>query len=275
MTFKSIIVHLDDSAACEHRVVVAAQVARRFECRLAGLYLIPPVEWMATDVAMLPPGDVARRIAATDALHCAEAAFRNAAASSTLSNSAFDAPAGDPIEAAIAWTRCSDLSIIGQPDIESDRRGFGLRLAEHVVLGSGGPVLLVPYTGAEAEPGTNVAIAWNGGREAARAVRDALPLLRRAKRVTVVAARHDADPTGQSQTRLAAYLSAHSIDAQFTYLDGTGNEAAELLLSRVADLGADLLVMGGYGHARLREIMLGGVTRTMFHAMTIPVLMSS
>ena len=157
-------------------------------------------------------------------------AFRNAAASSTLSNIAFDAPAGDPIDAAVARSRCCDLSIIGQPDIESDRSGFGLRLAEHVVLGSGGPVLLVPYTGAEAEPGTNVAIAWNGGREAARAVRDALPLLRRAKRMTVVAARHDADPTGQSQARLAAYLSAPSIDAPLTYLNRPGHAQAELLL---------------------------------------------
>jgi nucleotide-binding universal stress UspA family protein len=192
-------------------------------------------------------------------------------------NVEFRIPEGDPIDAAIGEMRCADLAIMGQPDPEDDQAGFGRRLAENVALSSGGPVLLVPYATARAQPGANVLVAWDGGREAARAVRDALPLLGGAKRVTVVSAgvrRTAVDDMQRSHERLAAYLAANAVEAQFKRLEVAKHETGEAVLSQAADLGADLIVMGAYGHARVRELVLGGVTRTMLESMTVPVLMS-
>jgi len=220
---------------------------------------------------------VAKRISAAEAQHRAETIFHRGAASLTAPRLEFRAPSGDPIDAALAHMRCVDLAIIGQADIKDDKRGLTRRLAEDVVLGSGGPILLLPYAGTPVELGANVAIAWNAGREAARAVRDALPILATASRVTVVSMAHERDTQAamaQSHVRLAAYLAAHAIEAQFKCLVGTSDEPGELLLSQAADVGADLIVMGGYGHARVRELVLGGTTRTMLESMTVPVLMS-
>jgi nucleotide-binding universal stress UspA family protein len=121
-----------------------------------------------------------------------------------------------------------------------------------------------------------VLVAWDGGREAARAVRDALPLLAAAQRVTVFTAFESdkrEDALTQSQKRLGAWLAAHAIHAQFKR-GGAGRDAAERLLSQVSDAGADLVVMGGYAHPRAREYVLGSATRTMLESMTVPVIMS-
>lgn len=278
MTFRAMAVHLDDGPLCERRVDVAVRMARRFGSRLVGLYLVPLAELTPSIAAVLPPGVVERRLAESgDAQHRAEARFRNAAASLGPAATEFRAPAGEVLDAALAHTRCADLAILAQPDAEDANADFTRRLAEHVMLGSGAPILLVPYAAPVDEPGSSVLIAWDDGREAARAVRDALPILATAARVTVVSATRDgekADRMARSHARLGSYLSAHAIDAQFKRIEGTGGEAAERLLSQVADVGADLIVMGGYGHARAREFVLGGVTSTMLEAMTVPVLMS-
>lgn len=277
MSYKSIIVHVDAGAASERRMEIGVRFARRFGSRLVGLYVVPIPELASVEAAELSPAEVAKRMAARDARHRAEAFLGRLAASSDVREVQFRAPAGDPIDSAIAESRCADLTILAQPDRDDHAAGFARRLAESVTLGCGGPVLLVPYATASAEPGSNVMIAWDGGREAARAVRDALPLLRDAKRVTVVSTSPDpgaAEAVQRSYARLAAYVAVHAVETQFKRLDVARHETGEAMLSRAADLGADLIVMGAYGHARVREIVLGGVTRTMFEAMTIPVFMS-
>ena len=278
MTFRSMIVHLDDGPSCEARIEAAARMARRFGSRRAGVDLVSTAELAPSFAALLPPGAVARRLAlAGEAQHRAEALFGRVAATLPAADVEFRAPAGDALDAALAHARCADLAILGQPDVEDESADFSRRLAEDVILGSGAPVLMVPYAAPAADPGSNVLIAWDGSREAARAVRDALPLLAAASRVTVVSAarnREGADAMAHAQARLGAYLAAHGIDAKLKPIEGSGSEAAERLLSQVADVGADLVVMGGYGHARAREFVLGGATRTMLESMTVPVLMS-
>ncbi|HEX6137308.1 MAG TPA: universal stress protein [Casimicrobiaceae bacterium] len=278
MTLRSMIVHLDDGPSCESRVELAARLARRLGSRLAGVYLVSTPEVAPSIAALLPPGVLERRLAAAgEAQHRAQALLGRVAAALPAADVEFRAPAGDALDAARAHARCADLAILGQPDPEDENADFSRRLAEDVMLGSGAPVLMVPYAASMAEPGTNVLIAWDGGREAARAVRDALPLLAAASRVTVVSAargREGADAMAHAQARLRAYLAAHGIVAHVKGIEGSGSEAAERLLSQVADVGADLIVMGGYGRARAREFVLGGATRTMFESMTVPVLMS-
>ena len=120
-------------------------------------------------------------------------------------------------------------------------------------------------------------IAWDGGREAARAVADALPILARAKQVIVMSINQDPEhpvADAHAQSRLAGYLRRHNVDPEFKHYVGSQSDIVESLLSRATDLGTDLIVMGGYGHTRLREMVLGGATRSMLEMMTVPVLMS-
>ena len=277
MAFKSIVVHVDRTVTCERRMEISARMAQRFGGRLVGVYVTPNEEVAYVEPALMPPLDAAKKIAERDARQRAEDSLRRIAASCAVADVDFRFPDGDPIDAAIDEMRCADLVVLGQPERKNDPTGFARRLAESVTLGCGGPVLLVPYAMAPARPGGHVLVAWNGGREAARAVRDAAPLLRDAKRVTIVSVAEDRvamDAMQRSHERLRSYLAAGGIEAQFKFLETAPHESGDAMLSHASNIGTDLIVMGAYGHARVRELVLGGVTRTMFEAMTIPVLMS-
>lgn len=275
MTFKSILVYIDDTQASERRVRMAGEMSRRFDASLTGIYFAPPVA--AVDVAELPPAEFSRRMSQREMRDRVEAAFRAAAAAAGAARADVCVVENNAVDTAIAEMRCADLAVLAQGDSESGDGGFQRKLAEEALFGAGTPILFVPYASAVSTLGEHVLIAWDGGREAARAIRDALPLLTNAKRVTVLSLGEHArlgQDSSQSQSRLVAYLRLHGVEANRRELACTSNEAGELALSQLADLGADLLVMGAYGHARVREIVLGGVTRTMLDSMTVPVLMS-
>jgi nucleotide-binding universal stress UspA family protein len=138
----------------------------------------------------------------------------------------------------------------------------------------GRPVLVVPRYGTFPTIGERVLVAWNGAREAVRAVNDALPLLQRAQLVTVLSIDpSDADHRIPSAD-ITLHLARHGVTAVAAQTRGTDLLVADILLSYAADLGADLIVSGAYGHTRLRELVLGGMTRHLLQTMTVPVLMS-
>jgi len=144
-----------------------------------------------------------------------------------------------------------------------------------LALGVGRPVLIVPRYGTFETVGERVLVAWNGSREATRAVHDALPLLKLASSVTVLSI----DPEHDTGDRIpgadiALHLARHGVAAEGMSTVGLDISVGDLLLSRAADLGADLIVMGAYGHSRVRELVLGGATRHILQHMTVPVLMS-
>ena len=170
-----------------------------------------------------------------------------------------------------------DLVVLGQPNPDVRAGGaFGLR-PEEIVLGGGRPVLVIPYAGDFAEVGQRVLVAWNGSREAARTLHDAMFLLEGAEAVTVIEADPPAAGAGPpiaDAAALAAMLTRRGIKATAETTTAGDIGVENLLLSRAADLSADLLVMGAYGHSRLREFVLGGVSRGIFRHMTVPVLMA-
>jgi nucleotide-binding universal stress UspA family protein len=276
MSFKSILVHLDDGESCKSRLDAGIRLARDFRAQLVGIYLVPGSDVTPSVAAMLPTDVVQQRLAQfADAQHAAEAMFRERAATSGLATIEWRAPAGSPIDTAVAHGRCTDLSIMGQRDPSGSI--YAEELVTSVMLASGRPVLVVPYIGAPATMGENVLVAWNGAREASRAVGDALPLLERAKRVTaMVVTTNGGDDVGEhlGEARLTAWLQAHGVDVDVVRHESPDIPTGQWLLSQAADLGSDLVVMGAYGHARMRELVLGGVTQTMLKAMTIPVFMS-
>ncbi len=281
MSYRSIFVHLDDDDAGDRALDVAARIAQSFAAELAGAYLVPDAALTPFTSAVLPAGIVQGRLAASGyEQDRAEARFRAAAAQYTLTAAAFAAPAGEPLEEAVRHARRADLAVLRQPDARRPEAGFASELAHAVLLGSGRPVLFVPYSGTFATIGSTVVVAWKESREAARAIVDALPFLERARKVIVMAMQaRDAsdaeDVAGVLSARgVTQFLARHGVTAEFRREIAEDIDVGNLLLSRVADFGADLVVMGGYSRPRLAERVLGGVTRSLVETMTVPVLMS-
>ena len=278
MTYRSIFVHVDDSVPCAGRLEVATRVARAYPARLLGAYLVPSANVMPFASVMLPEEVVQRRLQEnSDLQHDAEARFRGAAAQAGVTSVDWHAPAGNPLEAAILHARYADLAVVGQPSRDEPNVAFATELANAVIMGSGRPVLFVPYTGQFKTVGERIMIAWKDSRESARAVADALPLLKDAKKVFAVAITPDAEDSLQdllADKHVASFLRRHEVDAIVRRIAAPDIAAGELLLSQAADFGADLIVMGAYSRPRITELIWGGVTRVMLSSMTVPVLMS-
>jgi nucleotide-binding universal stress UspA family protein len=171
--------------------------------------------------------------------------------------------------------RYFDLTVVGQGIDLDDPTGALTVLPEELALSIGRPVLVVPRYGTFPALGDHVLVAWNASREAARAVNDALPFLRRAQRVTVLSV----DPGDHPDQRIPSaditlHLARHGVNAVAAQTRSADISVGDTLLSRAADIEADLIVCGAYGHSRLREMVLGGATRHLLQHMTVPVLMS-
>ena len=180
---------------------------------------------------------------------------------------AIPAEAGETIG---ALARLYDMTIVLQPD--SSKSSYDNDIPEAVLFNSGGPMLMVPYIHKGPLDTHHVGIAWDGSRLAARALRDAMPFLMGAKAVTVIAVNEEAGEASSDQ--LVGHLARRGIAARVQRLAVERGDVQAAILSIAAESNMGLLVMGGYGHSRLHERILGGVTRGMFESMTVPVLMS-
>ncbi len=275
MAFKNLLVHIDDGKACADRIQAAIALAQAHEAHLTGLYVAAELTLPGSIEAEIPAqflADLADQL--TERTAAAKARFIE-----VVERAGFSAEgravqySGMGIAEVIGLhARYTDLVVLGQPDESRDPEN---NISEDVVLSSGRPALVVPYIGAGKTMGERVMIAWAAGREAARAVHDALPILERAKSVVVMVIQprrggHGAEPGAD----IALHLARHGIKVQAQNIEVKDLSVGDALLSRLADQDIDLLVMGAYGHSRLRELVLGGVTRQIFQQMTVPVLMS-
>lgn len=282
MNLGTILVHLDYAARCEVRVDLAASLARKNGSHLVGL--VPTGSYDSTQPAVAIDADDSEYVVArTDRLRLRTAAITHVFRAQIrgpgpLSHDVRHVD-GATIDAVVRHGRASDLVIVGQTSVDEIDHAEGPVLSpgdlpEQVVLHSGRPVLIIPRTGHFQEVGKNVLVAWDGTREAAVALRDALPLLGKASTVTLVSvcnAQDSEEKLGIAPT--IAWLSRHGIQAT---AEGhlTANGLADTLLACAARMSADLIVMGGYGHTHLRERVLGGVTREILARMNVPVLMA-
>jgi nucleotide-binding universal stress UspA family protein len=166
-----------------------------------------------------------------------------------------------------------DLTVIGQA--EPDRTAAEEAIAEAALFGSGRPVITVPFIEKKGLSLDQVMICWDGSRAAARAIGDAMPFLKKAKQVEVVIVANDPGKKNEiAGADLGQHLARHDLKVDVKRLTAPDLDIANTLLSYAADSGATFMVMGGYGHSRLREFVLGGATRGMLSSMTVPVLMS-
>lgn len=274
---RSVLVHLDGPQRAAERLQVARRVALEHGARVCAMHVsapLPAVIPLESD----PGGYLAELLLELDDERRAgsRAAFDAVLGSAGGVPSQFVALA--PIEPARRFARqamYADLLVLGQDDPDqAGNAGTQADFPERALAGSGRPAIVVPYAGDFDAGFTNVVIAWKETPEAARAVAAAMPLLRKAANVHVVAWGEPADAV-EGGLDLAAYLLQHGIDAHFHACGPEpAGEVGELLLSRVADLSGHLLVMGCYGHGRTREWVLGGASRTVLRSMTVPVLMA-
>ena len=275
MGLKDLLVHVDNDPTSSSRVDVAVALAAKHGAHLTGLHAMGwPRLPGYVEVELPPTFREEQRRQLEELARQAEERFHDRARRRGIRGE-WRVDIGDIVGTTKLHARYADLTIVGQ-GLDLDDAPYDLAfLPEELALGVGRPVLVVPRYGTFETVGERVLIAWNGSREATRAVHDALPLLQLATNVTVLSIDPDthAGPRVPSAD-IALHLARHGVAAERLSTLGVDIGVGDLLLSRAADLGADLIVMGAYGHSRVREMVLGGATRQILQHMTVPVLMS-
>jgi nucleotide-binding universal stress UspA family protein len=272
MAIKNILLPLARDSVEGERLNLAVTIAREHEARLTALYMLPAVNIPGYLASYIPDEviDEQRRLAEVAAAE-AKTEFLALAEREGVGAEWRQAD-GDPRDVVALNARYADLVLVAQSDRERVSNN-GYDLAEELVLSAGRPVLAVPYAGRFPDVGQTVLVAWTPTREATRAVHDAMPFLERAKQVIAYSVNPpDADHIAGAD--ICAHLARHGVRAEAHHAIATDIEVGDTLLSAVSDYGADMLVMGAYGHSRLREFALGGATRSLLQHMTVPVLMA-
>ena len=280
MAIREILLHIDtegETAAGRMRSGFALSLARQLDAHVTALAfaLDPYVPAMA--LAEMPVAIIDEQRTHIEKLARAAAdAFSAEAERIGVSHSVHIATCAQAqaLRVLSARGRVADLVVTGQrsPQDELPIREI---LIETALFETGSPSVIVPYIGPAEARLDRLAIAWDGRREVARAVHDAMPLLKLASSVEIVTIGKVGAAKGETHgADLQEALARHDVMAELRHIDGAASDVANILLSHAADRSIDMMVMGGYGHSRLREMMLGGATRGILESMTVPVLMS-
>jgi len=278
MSYRTIVVYLEQPSSVSRIMKTAVPLAETFGAHLTGTHVFAGVPLVGTISAQVPPeileqyADMMREDAKTIKKEFAKAAkgrdfqteWRDQEQTSARVNL---------LGAILEQTRCADLLIVGEMGSEQ-RVG---ELTTDIILDSGRPVLIVPENGKSGDLSGKIVIGWDGSREATRAVFDALPLLKRAKTVDLVTVGKSDDAKNAVRAgggEMASVLSRHGVNAEVVMVERGDSSAGDALLNYASENDGDLLVMGCYGHSRLRERLFGGATRHVMKKMIVPVLMS-
>jgi nucleotide-binding universal stress UspA family protein len=278
MSWKTVLVHVDESAHASERIKMAATIAMAAGAHLIGTATTGASRYLA-QTRMLADLDphlkehlAFLRQRAERGLAEFEATARKLGLPS-FEQRLVDDEAGGGI---CLQARYADLVVIGQHDPDEPSPVVMPDFPQYVVLHSGRPVLVVPRAGRFDTLSRRVLIGWDASMPATHAISNAIPLLRRAQAIEAVIFNPRAPPRAdgvQPGADLVRYLARHEVQVELREME-TRQDIGHALLARAQESNADLLVLGGYGHTRFREILLGGVTRTVLDAMQLPVLMS-
>lgn len=277
MKIRDILVHMDANPNCRRRLDAAVGLAAEHDAHLIGLYVIAEPKFpgyveveLPVDLLKIQEEQIAAAAAET------EKTFNEVSGAAGIT-AEWRCVDGDPADMLTDQARYVDLIILGQDEHNAGMGGAVSDIPDHVVLTAGRPVMVIPENFAGGDIGKRVMIGWDGGQMATRAVHDALPILEKADEVAVMIVnpkdrrRGNGDLPGAD---VAHHLARHGVHAKADHVTTTDVSVGDQLLSRAADMRADLLVTGAYGHARWKELILGGVTRQLLDSMPVPVLMS-
>lgn len=271
----SILVHLDDGQSSDRRLSLSADLAGACSAHLSAIY----VTRFLTESLMVdapPSGMLLKTLEEEQRKRTARAeqTFESISASFDGARE-FHHEEGDAVRWLSAYGRHADVIVVGQPP--EDDRVFGTGgIPGALALACGRPVLVVPGAGIHSLSPSRVMVAWNGSRESARALADAFPFLEMASQIEVVSVD---DGTNQGKRAgsvhdVCRHLGHHGIDAEAVTLPPPEISVSDTLLSRAAAQSAELIVLGAYGHSRVRELVLGGVTRNLLRSSAVPLLLS-
>jgi nucleotide-binding universal stress UspA family protein len=279
MNYRSLLVMLDNGSGCADRMQLATHLARDLDCHLVGLAATGLIDVPSGGRSSAPLGQYAALAwdALRDQAESATERFREQCHRAGVASFEAVIDEADKAESLIRHAHFNDLVIVTQARTAASDGRRQQDLVESVILGCARPTLVLPHAGRFESVGAKVLVACDDSREAARALIDALPLLRRASRVEAVCWR-EKDSPGDTvvHARLDAthhWLRRHGVTSH-VYVETAKGRLADAMLARAGQFGADLIVMGAYGHSRWTERILGGATRGMLAAMTVPVLMS-
>ena len=279
MSYKTILVHCDANPRLSQRLDVAVDLAQRYAAHLVGAHMQAPMDIPAFSGGVMPMpmyDFFAAYEASAKAEHDTAAAAFTKAIKGTHLPSEWRVAKGYPENELVIQARYADLLVVGQTDPEGESP-TPTDLPESLALSTGRPTLVVPLIGVRSKPGKSVMLCWNASRESARAAAEALPFLVAADKVVVLiidpktsVAGHGAEPGAD----VASWLARHGVNVTVLRDVAADTDVGSVILSRAADHDIDLIVMGIYGHSRLREVILGGASRTLLSRMTVPVLMA-
>jgi len=277
MAIRDILVHMDDHESCKTRIAAAVDMAIRHDAHLTGLFVMPSAAipgYMDVQV----PLDLVQmhEDRMKEKAQSVEKIFDHATQPSGVS-SEWRCLQGYAPDIIADHGHYSDLIVIGQHDPAISLGAGNDEIPDHVVLSSGRPVLIIPNNFAGGVIGKRVIVGWDRGQMATRALHDALPVLQKADAVSIMMVNPKSRPGGVGHSPgadIAHHLARHGVSVEADHSVNEKIGVCEHLLSRAADMGADLIVTGAYGHSRWREIMMGGVTRELLNTMPYPILMS-
>jgi nucleotide-binding universal stress UspA family protein len=280
MSYKTVLVHVDNSANAQLRYALAAAIAKSQDAHLLGVAATGVSRFIQTPVSGDSDPDTVKYLVAP------VERFRQKAKDALQGFSSFVITRDvkheevlvddEPYDALKLLSRYSDLIVVSQSSVNDPAMTNMLDFPEYIALNSGRPVLIVPHEGQVKDKIERVLIAWDASLSAARAIADAIPLLKNAAQVTVAILNPASKPDVVSQlpgADIALYLGRHGINVEVTQ-EKTNLDLGDALLRMASEKHSDLIVMGCYGHTRFREILLGGVTRTMLEKASIPVLVA-
>jgi len=278
MSYPSILVHLDTGTHAQSRLELALQFAHRFHAKLTGvLCTFTPdphaLFVMAGTVGYYVEHERQREDRCATLQHHFHAALtRNQIEGRWIATTGYANDVMPP------YARLADLVVAGQTDLDDPESFVAEQFIENLVMAAGRPVLVVPSSGSFTECGMHILIAWDGSREATRAVHDALPFLSHARKVTLITVNAERDAPDCPRipgADIAVTLARHGVKVEVREVAAERDTpVGDVLLSQASDLDCDMIVMGAYAHTRLRELVMGGATRTLLRSMTVPVLFS-
>ena len=274
--YKTLLVPVDGRSRSARSLGMAAKLASAFDAHVVGLFVKPsahvPSYALAEGESETMRALMRERV---DALaQEARAQFDAGVKAGGIARHEWRVAEGDAAETVALHARYADLVVVNQTDPAAEEKAH---FADQLLMSVSRPVLIAPYVGEIAGAAQNIMACWNATPEAARALTDALPRLQRARKVTILSIKPRGSPQGHGESAgsdIALFLARHGVRAEASSAAAADVDVGNLILSRAFDLGADLIVMGAYGHSRLREMVLGGATRTLLASMTVPVLMS-
>ncbi len=275
MAMKDILT-ISDLAGSQPASKYALELGRQYDAHVTGLAIAfePVVPAFAAAPMPVDYLEAAHEQAVAAAKECQKQFEEMARLAGTKSETRIaEVLTGGPLEGVLKHCRCTDLVVVGQTNPDSPEPMREL-LIETILFESGVPVLIVPYIGVPDDNPNNVVIAWDGSSTATRAVHAAVPLLDKSDKITVLVVEKKPSGAGQPGADIATYLARHGLDVTIEVITNPQTGIADTLLNHVSDHGNDLVVMGGYGHSRMREFLFGGATREILGAMTVPVLMA-